>query len=111
MLFPASQVASATFGGEGCADMYVTTGGATTRRRTAEQRAVSSVSEPGLKEYRSLPHVSAYDAVNAPPAPEPTLEWPSKAKSPYRTKNTARNGNSVSSPSTKPAKANPATPS
>lgn len=51
------------------------------------------------------------NAVNAIPAHGPTPEWPSKAKSPCRLRNAARNGNTPSSPSTKPAKANPVTPS
>jgi len=41
----------------------------------------------------------------------PMSDWLSKAKSPYRTRNAARNGNTASSPSTKRAKVNPATPS
>lgn len=51
------------------------------------------------------------NAACVPTAPGPTPEWPSKAKSRSRTRNAARNGNTVSSPSTKPEKANPATPS
>ena len=66
-------------------------------------------SKAALRSARSL--LSRLNAANARPDRGRMSAWPSKAKSPSRVRSAARNGNTASSTSTKPAKARPAIPS